>query len=252
MNKRRGFTLIELLVVIAIIAILAAILFPVFAKAREKARQTACLNNVKQIGLAFMMYTQDWEDTFPQFLDWGNTWYNEGQMPRVTDPAMPGSHFLTSAGAASDHFFTWMDYIYPYTKNWRIFACPSNGRKEYPGYCMNVGVGGYGVHFMKPGWTGGFYGHGATMSEILVPADAMLTLEYNGQYNLYVYPSPNCYDSYVKNDKQSVIPHNDGANISYCDGHAKWMRYDRLTGYFPSGSGLPWNPFVDHYNFGTW
>lgn len=64
-NSRRGFTLIELLVVIAIIAILAAILFPVFAKAREKARQTACLSNLKQLGMATMQYAQDWDDVLP-------------------------------------------------------------------------------------------------------------------------------------------------------------------------------------------
>ncbi|MGC4047413.1 MAG: prepilin-type N-terminal cleavage/methylation domain-containing protein, partial [Armatimonas sp.] len=65
MNTRRAFTLIELLVVIAIIAILAAILFPVFAQAREKARQTSCLSNTKQIGTGLMMYTQDYDETYP-------------------------------------------------------------------------------------------------------------------------------------------------------------------------------------------
>lgn len=65
---RRGFTLIELLVVIAIIAILAAILFPVFSRAREQARKAACLSNMKQIGLAFAMYTQDWDENLPLFV----------------------------------------------------------------------------------------------------------------------------------------------------------------------------------------
>ena len=65
MGRKRGFTLIELLVVIAIIAILAAILFPVFAQAREKARQTACLSNAKQIGTAVMLYAQDYDESFP-------------------------------------------------------------------------------------------------------------------------------------------------------------------------------------------
>ena len=66
MNIRRGFTLIELLVVIAIIAILAAILFPVFAQAREKARQASCTSNLKQIGMAFKMYIQDYDERWPQ------------------------------------------------------------------------------------------------------------------------------------------------------------------------------------------
>jgi len=65
--RRKGFTLIELLVVIAIIAILAAILFPVFARAREKARQTSCLSNIKQLTLANLMYAQDWDETFIQY-----------------------------------------------------------------------------------------------------------------------------------------------------------------------------------------
>ena len=78
-NRSFGFTLIELLVVIAIIAILAAILFPVFAQAREKARATSCLSNGKQIGLGFMQYVQDFDETYPhqQFYNvTANKWYH--------------------------------------------------------------------------------------------------------------------------------------------------------------------------------
>ncbi len=98
MKSRRGFTLIELLVVIAIIAILAAILFPVFAKAREKARQVTCLSNLKQIGTATMMYVQDYDEHFPLF----------GGAIRF-----PGT-------------ISWATAISPYVKNTQVFHCPSD------------------------------------------------------------------------------------------------------------------------------
>src|ERR1035438_4951515 len=97
--KRRGFTLIELLVVIAIIAILAAILFPVFAKAREKARTASCSNNCKQIGLAFIQYVQDYDEHYPPYdNDTG------GAVPR----------------------YGWELLIQPYIKNTQAFHCPSD------------------------------------------------------------------------------------------------------------------------------
>jgi len=98
MVRRRGFTLIELLVVIAIIAILAAILFPVFAKAREKARQTSCLSNLKQVGLAFQMYCTDYDDMLPL------------------------SHYATAAGQ-----LYYPSILVPYMKNSQIWRCPSRG-----------------------------------------------------------------------------------------------------------------------------
>ena len=101
--KRNAFTLIELLVVIAIIAILAAILFPVFAQAQEKARQTACLSNLKQIGTAAIMYSQD---------------YDEHIVPTELGGA---------AGDAQEYY--WGDMIYPYAKNWQFLQCPSANQK---------------------------------------------------------------------------------------------------------------------------
>ncbi len=100
MSRRKAFTLIELLVVIAIIAILAAILFPVFAKAREKARQSSCQSNVKQLGLAFAQYTQDYDEKFPRMFWGGAGW----------EPVASG---------------WWGGEISPYIKNTQIFKCPS-------------------------------------------------------------------------------------------------------------------------------
>src|SRR5512140_352980 len=100
---RRGFTLIELLVVIAIIAILAAILFPVFAKAREKARQTTCLNNQRQIAASMTMYIQDHDEMFPTAQEWNSVLAaNYGMVGKVWD--CPTSSYK-GAEAAPDYFF---------------------------------------------------------------------------------------------------------------------------------------------------
>ena len=105
-HTRHAFTLIELLVVIAIIAILAAILFPVFARAREKARQTSCLSNIKQIVLAFMMYAEDYDETMPMgvYPDWTTYWDTKVDW---------------GGNVIGDKLIT------PYTKNQQLAACPS-------------------------------------------------------------------------------------------------------------------------------
>lgn len=107
MKKQSGFTLIELLVVIAIIAILAAILFPVFAQAREAARKTSCLSNLKQLSLSMMMYSQDYDERFP---NWNWPFFCNG-----------GNN-----GAARDSSAIWMMAIYPYVKNVNIYKCPDD------------------------------------------------------------------------------------------------------------------------------
>ena len=106
-DRKKGFTLIELLVVIAIIAILAAILFPVFAKAREKARQASCQSNMKQIGLGFVQYTQDYDEKYP-----------------------PG--LATAAGAADGT--GWAGQLYQYTKSTGIFHCPDDATQATGAY----------------------------------------------------------------------------------------------------------------------
>lgn len=134
MQKKPGFTLIELLVVIAIIAILAAILFPVFAQAREKARQTSCTSNLKQIGLAFKMYVQDYDERWP------------AARP-VGDPtSVGGLGNNTSAGqtGAAGRDFQWGGWIsnglIPYTKNQGIYMCPSRNANGFNDPWSNQGT----------------------------------------------------------------------------------------------------------------
>src|SRR5512138_1083752 len=105
-KSKKGFTLIELLVVIAIIAILAAILFPVFAKAREKARQATCTSNEKQLGLAVMQYVQDYDETYPQVYMYPAVYDNADACP------------WTVLGSQ----------LNPYLKSWNVWKCPSNSQ----------------------------------------------------------------------------------------------------------------------------
>jgi prepilin-type N-terminal cleavage/methylation domain-containing protein/prepilin-type processing-associated H-X9-DG protein len=187
---KKGFTLIELLVVIAIIAILAAILFPVFAKAREKARQTSCLSNAKQIGLACMQYFQDYDECLVHY---------RYEVPWAT-------------------YRIWSDWIAPYCKNTQIFICPS-ARTVVP----TVGgvSGGYGWQYRYLGWAG-YGGSAATaarsLGEITAPAETIMIGEILSGVVVYPGDMPTYFDPYNASDR-----HNNGANYCFADGHAKWL-----------------------------
>jgi prepilin-type N-terminal cleavage/methylation domain-containing protein/prepilin-type processing-associated H-X9-DG protein len=122
--RAHAFTLIELLVVIAIIAILAAILFPVFAQAREKARQTSCVSNLKQLSLGMLMYAQDYDETLPQW-QWDHQ-YSAGSLNKNNGTTL------------------WWNAIYPYVKNVQVFACPSQR------YTYDITQDGHWGWFTKP------------------------------------------------------------------------------------------------------
>src|SRR5207249_459662 len=138
-RTRRGFTLIELLVVIAIIAILAAILFPVFAQARAKARGISCLSNARQIGTAFHMYVQDYDEVTPAM--WGGS-----------GPCQPNG-----TGCSQEWWYSLM----PYIKNIDLLYCPERtdgSADDYNAYGQALGIkhfAGYGYNWGPIGWRGG-------------------------------------------------------------------------------------------------
>lgn len=217
-RDRRGFTLIELLVVIAIIAILAAILFPVFAKAREKARQTACLSNMKQIGLGMMMYMDD----------------NDGVYP---------PHLSQNPVGAAYKWNTWPGICYAYIKNLDIFQCPDKSPAIPKLTSLTDGSqnayydGIYHVTYGMNYWLDTWYYPDATEATIEIPSQTVwfaetstntatqgYALAFTGFYE-YNYPTSAAYGADVPNAYARLSNHhNGGLNITWADGHAKWMR----------------------------
>src|SRR5689334_11678442 len=156
MRKQTAFTLIELLVVIAIIAILAAILFPVFARARENARRSSCQSNLKQIGLGFAQYTQDYDERLPLTM-WAppspNSGTATGYMAQTDSNNLPNAKTYDAyKGAVA----CWVDEIYPYLKSGQIFYCPSDtnaGLYAQYGPAGNLGEISYGMNEFMNGFT---------------------------------------------------------------------------------------------------
>jgi prepilin-type N-terminal cleavage/methylation domain-containing protein/prepilin-type processing-associated H-X9-DG protein len=213
MRARRGFTLIELLVVIAIIAILAAILFPVFARAREKARQSSCQSNLKQIGLAWAMYAQDYDEKLPR---------GSGYTAAATVWANSGEWFITCA---------------PYIKNTQIFNCPSSPYTNFNSGGTTAGT--YGVGYTRNLWL-----NGNALATIPEAANVIAIVDGRNNYCRWHCPrhlagSPTYVagsgpDTSTTNYAWSYNRHNDGCNYLFLDGHVKWLKVMALTGTGPA------------------
>jgi prepilin-type N-terminal cleavage/methylation domain-containing protein/prepilin-type processing-associated H-X9-DG protein len=237
---KKAFTLIELLVVIAIIAILAAILFPVFARAKAAAKGSACLSNSKQLGLGMMQYNTDYDGTYP------GGWF-VGLWETQDSTIFPNGRYK------------WTDAIYPYTKNSEISTCPSanipdkkgqyvprdkvkamtgqDNTERYGSYGINASYWGNGDKVTSPISDNG---SGATMNETSVDdvAGTILLFDGNGSFQVS-WPDINAQPTKIvgtgdeqslswgdnhQNDRREgavVLRHNGRANVAFCDGHSK-------------------------------
>ena len=252
MKKRMGFTLIELLVVIAIIAILAAILFPVFAQAREKARTISCLSNTKQIGLATMMYVQDYDETF-----FSQPWPGGCPMAQTGywidgGPMQPQQH--------------WATLVYPYVKNGQVFHCPSFSGTTYTASFALFTCGDPTRRLIVPevdyGINEWILAAPVSLASLGSPASTGL-----GQDNPYIFDGPSvCVTNklYFINAIEAFggpidwwgnsVRHTGGNNFFFADGHSKWQRPSPVlpasTPVF--NAGLPLTPNTSATKFGYW
>lgn len=219
----KGFTLIELLVVIAIISILASILFPVFARARENARRASCVSNLKQIGLGMMMYLQDYDERFPLSIVGGHFQGSNGPDANVgaahtisgsSCSNMPCGKFKSySASTVRGNIASWMDLIYPYTKSIQIFVCPSQQRTDVGGYGYN-----FYIHRMKE-WGG--TNIPISQAQIANSAETVLNMDCSRVDGYCAYARPQ--DAFQPTIQAGTAPHLEGFSMAFADGHAKWF-----------------------------
>ena len=215
MHRRSGFTLIELLVVIAIIAILAAILFPVFSRARENARKATCQSNLKQIGMAMMQYVQDYDETLPQH------------------------YFRSPSDVVVSSIIT---LLHPYVKNVGVWDCPSADMK-----CKRSGSDPIVLGDRSYGWNYYIFplSSPARLARLTSPADTVCAADCTGDSwgpgRLY-YPSTGARTDPIDGSQNNswwdtdahggvrpgfnfVVRHNQMGNVLFMDGHVKAMSY---------------------------
>lgn len=225
-TKKKGFTLIELLVVIAIIAILAAILFPVFARARENARRTSCQSQLKQVGLGFKQYIQDYDEKFPLV-----------QVNTLADVRPP---YATPYG--------WADSLQPYLKSTQIYQCPSEVQtpdansnsdgNNFTDYWYNSVLGSASGNTMT-GFTGVSEAALTFISNTVLAGDGSAgnaRSSSNGETtasgtNRTGLPASAVNTSsatavilYVNGTTNATVRHLDGINFAFADGHVKWLK----------------------------
>lgn len=256
-SGKKAFTLIELLVVIAVIAILAAILFPVFGQARDKARAASCLSNMRQIGMGLLLYAQDADETWPR-------------MDCCTNGPNPLGSTATGCygpfGQRLNHF-KWPAWIISYTRNVTLFMCPSRqvdptswtvDGEIFNAYSLNLSITGstntVGRSLTASGaFRNAFTGGG--ISGIPVPAETLLLMEhwYPGVW-AYVTPAGTAWQTAYPLATREVwqralkpngsadrraAPHENGLQITYCDGHSKWISVDGFLARCPPAALYP-------------